>query len=237
MRKISTLLFFSACAFLFACNKPNNKAQTQPYAIAGVDDIQLMQGEPDSWSLEIRSIGPVYETVTLSITGLPQGVTATMTKSEGQPTFFSTVVFNNTNALPGSYPCVLTASSPEAGASTYNFMVKISNPIICGLIQNFNGYTSCDTTPFLSNIVTLSPPIEDSINTVQINNFANNGIDVAADIDCSNSTISIPMQWFNGNTVSVIGSGSFTGGSNITINYTITVNGSPTNCTLYLQPD
>lgn len=237
MRKLTTLLL-AACALLtYSCNKPGNKAQTQPYAINGVDDIQIKQGEDDSWNLEVRSIGPVYETVTLSITGLPQGVTATMTQSSGQPTFFSTVVFKNTNALPGSYPCVLTASSPEAGASTYNFMLKISNPILCGLIRNYTGYTSCDTTKFLSNIIATAPPIEDSINIVQINNFANHGLNVKANIDCATSTVDIPLQWFNSNTVSVVGSGTFTGGASMSVNYTITVNGSPTSCTLYLQPN
>lgn len=233
MKKLSTLLLLTVSTLVFfSCNE-KDKLQTQPYAVHGVDDIYVRQGEPDSWNLEVRSTGPVYETVTLAIAGLPQGLTATMSVPEGKPTFNSTVVFTNNSALPGSYPCVLTASSPEAGKSTYNFTVKISAPVVCGLLNNFTGTTTCDTTQFLSNIIAVVPPIEDSINTVEINNFANHGLTVEANIDCSNSTIVIPSQTF-GN-VSVVGTGSFTGGSQITINYTITISGSPTDCILTMH--
>lgn len=235
MKKLSTLLLLAVCSIaIFSCNK-KNKAQTQPYAINGVDDIQVRQGEDDSWNLEVRSIGPVYETVTLDISGMPLGVTATMSTKEAIPTFFSTVVFTNTNALPGSYPCVLTASSPEAGKSTYNFMLKISAPIICGLLQSYTGTSNCDPADtFLTNITAIAPPIEDSINTVQINNFGNEGLNVNANIDCSTSTITIPSQTF-GN-IEISGTGTFTGVPVITINYTIVISGTPSNCVLVMQP-
>jgi hypothetical protein len=234
MKKLSTLLLFALSTIvIFSCNK-KDKAQTQPYAVNGVDDISVRQGEDDSWNLEVRSIGPVYETVTLAVTGLPNGLTATMSQVSGMPTFFSTVVFTNNNALPGSYPCVLTASSPEAGKSTYNFLVKISAPQVCGLLQSYNGTSDCDLNQFISNIIATAPPIEDSINTVQINNFGNEGLNLFANIDCSNNTITIPSQTF-GNIV-IDGTGSFTGNNTITINYNMTVSGSPSTCVLTMTP-
>ncbi len=236
MKKLSTLLLFAASVFVYSCEKPA-KTQTQPYAIQGVDDIYVEQGEDDSWNLQVRAIGPVYENVTLSIAGLPNGLTATMTASEGVPTFFSTVVFTNVSALPGSYPCVLTASSPEAGKSTYNFIVKISSPIICGLITNYNSTSACDS-PYITNISAVGAPIEDSINTVEIHNLSNSGFVVDANVDCSTNVISIPSQsfTFNGDFVQVVGSGTFVGNGTITLNYTITINGTPEACTVTMIP-
>jgi hypothetical protein len=236
MKKLSTLLLFAVSVLAFSCNK-GNETQTQPYAIDGVDDIYVRQGEADSWNLAIRSIGPVYEDVTLSITGLPQGLTATMSNSHGQPTFYSTVVFNNMSALPGSYPCVLTASSAEAGKSTYDFTIKIDAPIVCGLIQDFDATSACDS-PYILNITTVNPPIEDSINTVNIFNISNSGATFQAQVDCSNNTISVPAQsgTFNGDFISITGSGTFDGNNVITLVYTITINGNPTSCTATFSP-
>lgn len=233
MKKLATLLLLAVTAVTFSCNK-KEKAQTQPYAVKGVDDIQVRQGEDDSWNLEVRSIGPVYETVTLDITGLPIGVTTDFDNKTGIPTFFSRVIFSNNNALPGSYPCILTASSPEAGKSTYNFMLRIDAPIICGLLQSYNATSDCDTNDFISQIIANDPPIEDSINVVTINNLGNEGLNVEANIDCSTSSIVIPTQTFNN--VSISGSGTFTGGAVITIAYTIVISGTPTPCVVVMTP-
>lgn len=237
MKKLSTLLLFAASVFVYSCEKPA-KTQTQPYAIQGVDDIYVEQGEDDSWNLQVRAIGPVYENVTLSISGLPNGLTATMSATEGMPTFFSTVVFTNVSALPGSYPCVLTASSPEAGKSTYNFIVKISSPIVCGLIRSYNSTSVCDS-PYITQITPVGAPIEDSLNTVKIQNLSNSGFVVDAIVDCSANTVDIPSQsfTFNGDFVQVGGNGTFVGNGTLTLNYTIVVNGTPEpTCTVTMVP-
>jgi hypothetical protein len=239
MRKLSTLFLFAVSVMvLFSCNK-KEQTQTQPYAINGVDDIYVTQGEDDSWNLEVRSIGPLYDTVELSIGGLPQGLTASFSQTKGIPTYFSTVIFSNVNALPGSYPCVLTASSAQAGKSTYKFMIKISAPIICGLVGDFSS-VSCAGDTFTSKIQTIAPPIEDSVNTVHINNLGNIGLDsIRADIDCDLGTITIPAQTFteNGNTVQISGNGSFNNNSIITITYNMVLNGGPQPvCTVTMTP-
>jgi hypothetical protein len=237
MKKLSTLLLFAVSVFAISCNKGNDP-QTQPYAVDNVDDINVRQGEDDSWDLTVRALGPVYETVSLSISGLPQGLTATMSAKEGKPTFNSTVVFTNVSALPGSYPCVLTASSPEAGKSTYEFTVKISAPIVCGLIRDFDASSTCDPD-YILEISTLNPPIEDSINTVQIFNISNSGATFQAQVNCSNNTISIPTQavTVGGNTYQITGSGTFNGNDVITMNYTLSINGIPQpTCTTTFTP-
>lgn len=236
MKKLSTLLLLAISVFAISCNKGNDP-QTQPYAVDNVDDINVMQGEDDSWDLTVRALGPVYETVSLSISGLPQGMTATMSAKEGMPTFNSTVVFSNTSALPGSYPCVLTASSPEAGKSTYEFTVKIAAPIVCGLIQDFNATSVCDA-PYILDISALNPPIEDSINTVEIFNISNSGATFQAQVNCSNNTISIPAQslTLNGDFIQLSGTGTFNGSSVITLQYLLTINGVPESCTATFTP-
>ncbi len=236
MKKLSTLLLFAVTVFAFSCNK-GNTPQTQPYAIDGVDDINVRQGEDDSWDLTIRALGPIHETVTLSVSGLPQGMTYTMNNPDGMPTFNSTVIFRNISALPGAYPCVLTASSPEAGKSTSEFTVKIAAPYVCGLLRNFDATSSCDSN-YILNISALNPPIEDSINTVKIFNISNSGATFTATVDCSNNTITILAQSviLNGDLIQVVGSGQFSGSDVITLNYTLTINGIPETCTATFTP-
>lgn len=225
MKKLSTLLLFAVTVFAFSCNK-GNSPQTQPYAIDGVDDINVRQGEDDSWDLTIRALGPIHETVTLSVSGLPQGMNYTMNHPDGMPTFNSTIVFRNISALPGAYPCVLTASSAEAGKSTYNFTLKIAAPYVCGLLRSFDATSTCDADYILS-ISALNPPIEDSINTVKIFNISNSGATFEADVDCSNNTVTIPLQTVSvgGNFIQIQGGGEFDGNDVMTLNYTLVING------------
>lgn len=244
MKKLSILLLSGClCTGVYSCKKTDNNentgssvnANTTTYTVNGVDDINIFQGQNDHWNLAILNRGRIYETINLAIEGLPQGTTATFSSPSGIPTFTSTVTFATTNTLPGVYPCKLLTTGTETKQNIYNFNLKVTKAPICGLIQTFEGTSNCDN-PFISSITAIAPPIEDSINVVKIGNFGGNSFTVDANVDCSTSSIVIPTQILSGGTITVSGSGTFTSGSVITINYNITVNGIPETCTFTMVP-
>ena len=246
MKKLSILLLSGClCIGVYSCKKTDNNentgssvnANTTTYTVNGVDDINIFQGQNDHWNLAILNRGRIYETINLAIEGLPQGTTATFSTASGIPTFTSTVTFATTNTLPGVYPCKLLTTGIETKQNIYNFNLKVTKAPICGLLQTFEGTSDCDPA-FISVITSTAPPIEDSINVVEIANFGGNSFPVFAHVDCSTSSIEIQSQTFtyNSGTITISGSGTFTSGSVITINYNITVNGIPESCTFTMAP-
>jgi hypothetical protein len=231
MRK--AFLLFTLVSFTFAScvKRQNNKPTT--YVVNGVHDVTLMDNT-QSLDLQFLYMGPIQENVTLDVSGLPQGVTKTISVVQGVPTFNTMVSFSDMSAIPGTYPVQLVCDGTETGEKTYDFNVKVKNQPVCGLLTSYNGTSNCGIANFTNDITAVTTVEDANINDIRFSNFGGNGFSANGVANCSDMTIIIPYQSINGNT-SISGQGTFTSTGTVTIYYTIIVGGVSTNCSFTMN--
>jgi hypothetical protein len=206
-----------------------NVTQAIPeYTIAGLHDVTIQQGVDDQLSLTIQAASTIQERIDLSIWGLPAGVTADIGTSSGMPSYNSTIVFTDHYGVPGNYSIKLIAHGTLTGDITYSFNLHILQAANCGVLGFWSqGTTGCgnNTTYQYTDNVTTSTA---AANRIIFANFADMPYQVYADVDCANSTLTIPNQ-FLPNGIQVAGSGTFTANT-IHVDFSQT---STTNITTY----
>lgn len=215
---------------LFSCASNNNNNGVGLMKVNGIHDIRVSMDYSDSMELDIDGL---EETVSLSFTGLPQGVYTTITPSAGVPEFSSFIRFSSMSAIPGTYNCQLVCQGTESGTKSYDFKTVVNGPAICGLLTAYNGTSNCNGN-YVENITGIVPPVEQTVNEIRFQNFGGRGFTVVAQANCNNRTILVPLQSING-TTSISGEGTFTTTGSIHINYIISVSGNPTSCWFTLQ--
>lgn len=230
MRK--AYLLFTLLAVGLASCKPNRNDKATTYNVSNVHDIELTQGEQDSYLITIGYVGPIQENVTLDVTGLPAGISYDFSTWAGIPTFSSTITLRNNSAEPGVYPCVLHTEGDKTGEKNYNFNVTVKTEPLCGTLGNYsyNLTALCDPTLFggllttSETITAAQPPVENAVNPIRFNNFGGySGLVVSGKINCSNNNIEIPLQSV-GTNLQISGTGSFTS-AGMTVTYSIFNNG------------
>ncbi len=198
------------------------------YIINGIHDVTIQQGSDDQLDLAIESVGANPETVTLSLSNLPTGVTADINPTSGTPTYNATAVFTDHYGTAGDYTITLLAHGSASGDSIYQFMLHILNPPDCGILGFYSqGTTGCGNNTnyqYTDNVLTSNV----ASNRIIFQNFADMPYQVYADINCANNTLTIPNQLLP-NGVQVAGSGTFTSNT-INVDFSQT---STTNITTY----
>jgi hypothetical protein len=137
MKKLLTLLLLAGLA-LPGCKKdsptvtfpkeepkPEVDSNAMQYAITGLTDVSL--GWKDS---KILPLGFAYtkgnqEAITLSITGLPDGVTGEFDVVKGTPTFTSLLTLKSDVMKDGNYPLQIVAKTDKDSIKKFNFNLKV----------------------------------------------------------------------------------------------------------------
>jgi hypothetical protein len=187
----------------------NNVTPTSQVRVDGLADVNVARGRTTTQAISISTTG-TQEATTLSLRGLPAGVTAALSTTSGTPTFTCTITFTaEASAIIGTASTVtLTATTPDGLKKEYTFKVTVVAPTECTneLTGVHNATNSCGG-PSYSVIITPHP---NNVNTrVDLDNLSNNGMDCYADLDCGARTLIIPSQasvngWF------ISGTGSWT---------------------------
>ncbi len=108
---LSGFLAFLVMVTAGSCSKKNSDPPFE-LRVHNLRNIVLQSGSNASADLEILQKSGVPGAVSLSVTGLPSGVTATFTPQEGIPAFRSVVLFEaSAGTVPGVYPLTLIATS------------------------------------------------------------------------------------------------------------------------------
>lgn len=228
MKKLSFLFAFALLA-LASCKKNEGSQQPMTYMVNGITDISMFGTDVAGMGLSIEYRGPVQENVALSITGLPENVTAEFSTASGIPTFGTSVAITSQNAVAGTYPLKLVCKGSATGEKSYDLTLTIKpvpcTQVVSGSYQTSNTCFPGSTNSFISHL---------GGNNIMINNLGGMGFSVNATIDCNSSTITIPSQTVGGS-VTVAGSGSYVvslGGTvSMSINYNYNVGAGPTPCT------
>jgi len=210
MRKL-ILLFAVFCIALSSCTKDTKSDLPTTYRVDNISDVTIsyQRGITTNTSYNVSYVGPIQETVTLSLGGLPAGVTAdTNISHTGVPTFYTSFTLTNDGtAKPGTYTITLNCHGSQTGDKHYTFKLKVlGQPQCTSLITGvWSMNTDCNGTNYTDNI-SLDPA--GVSNRVYFTNFSGLGISVYADIDCNSGYITIPSQTVAGHTYS--GNGNYT---------------------------
>lgn len=233
--KKTFLLFMLFCIALSSCKKDNNSTQPTTYRIDNITDIQMQYypGSSTYLSYTVNYVGPIQETVTLSLSGLPAGITVDTNAHTGIPTFGTNfIITNDGTAKAGTYTITLNCVGSKTGTKSYTFKLKVlPAPQCTSSVTGFytQGY-DCSGARFSDNVSVdpLGTP-----NRIYFSNFANLGVNVYADLTCLSSSLTIPRQYIGGHMYR--GSGSFYPGY-IYYNYYDSSAFGYNYCTITLQP-
>jgi hypothetical protein len=222
---------------LAACKKNEYDNQTNPNAIAytinGVSDVKISSnGGKGTLPLSVTLTSGTQETVALSLSGMPEKVTASFSAASGTPTYASVLTITSDNAKEGTYPITLTGTSASNVKKTVNFNLVIDKPTDCAtpMAGNYTGTIQCGSSP---SATSFSATVDGSkLNVLYINNLSG-AKQVPATLDCAKGTITLtetistePAGAYT-RTTKVTGSGTFIEAAH-SMNLTVTVESSYT---------
>lgn len=218
MKKITTLfalVFIALCS----CKKADSGGvgnDSYNYIINGVADITIPANSTSNLNLEVKYSSGTQETVNLSVTGLPTGVTATITPASGIPTYTSVITFAVPSGVAaGTYPIKINGTSKSGIVKEYACNLKVTAVADCAgyLAGTFTGDQQCSSS---GSTYSYKITKDTGINRVLIANTNGFISSMYAIVDCSNNTLTIPSQTIHyaGIDHTISGSGTFTSNYN-----------------------
>lgn len=114
---------------LAACGKDNDSTPGNQFIINGVHDVSMDSTGGNIMPVGVALTSGVQEQVTLSVTGLPLGITADIKPANGTPAFGSVITFNRAGTVTGgTYPLKLVGTSASYTKS-YDFSLVVSKNV------------------------------------------------------------------------------------------------------------
>ncbi len=212
MKVLAVVSIVATLIFLAGCSKDDVRPRSFSYSIDTVQDLSLRRGASIGIPVMINagSDSGAAETVTLSLKGLPAGVTATIQPSSGIPGFAANVlVFAGMNSSLGTYPVRLVGRSEQATVveRPFNLTVRSEDCAMDFVGAARDGSRLCarpGNQNFSSDIVP-GP----GVGQLLISNFANYQVDAIVDLNCDRGTVAIAPKTYQG-AFSLSGQGTFT---------------------------
>ena len=163
------ILLLSLLAISFASCKKDDKAAPFVYTINGVHDITMESTGTNFLALQLEHSSGTQQPVTISVSGLPNNVTATASPESGTPGFSTVVTFTAANADTGTYNVKVKGTTSGGSVKEYdlklritklskqNLLIGIWNLTEYGSDDNYNGNLDIgETSPTSGLTVTFS---------------------------------------------------------------------------------
>ncbi|OJW78514.1 MAG: hypothetical protein BGO69_00575 [Bacteroidetes bacterium 46-16] len=196
-------------------NGNNNDPNAFSYKTNGVRNVVVQRGGDDVMALQLSRLTGYPELVYLSIKGLPSGVTASLSETQGVPSatasFYSNITFHASNSADtGTYQVQLLTKSQTTDTVRYTFNLTVTATTECSIaVQgNYHDSTACNNTTLYQTTSTVVMN-NLALHRVDVYNFAGMGYKAVIDLDCATGTLTVPSQTFP-NGITVEGTGSFT---------------------------
>ena len=153
--------------------------------------------------------GSATDSVTLSVHGVPAGISVTPQKASGIPTYYYKYVYTTKNMPVGSYPVYIQASAPGTTDKYYSYNLVVI-PTDCATLftGNLTGSNDCGPRGYTYMATATATGTQ---NTISINNLGGYGLNTNTyvTLDCQHDSLHIPSQVI-GNGVTIEGKGTFT---------------------------
>lgn len=156
---------------LFTSCKKSSDANE--FAINGVHDVNFTATGGNVLALSIVQTSGAQQPVTLTVTGLPAGVTADIQPASGTPAFSSAITFSQGTAAAGTYPIHIVGTS---SSFTKSYDLNLVVPALNGFIFDGKSYSRSS----LAHSVNSFPPYVAA--TILISSFDNGGAYLQADL-------------------------------------------------------
>ena len=127
MRNISFIVFIFL-AIMCGCSKSGSNSTNDYYNITGISDITVRQYTDTSIPIVYHIVFPagIYEPVTMNISGLPPGATATPNTGTDTTSFSVTVTYHVLMNAAASFPVNITLFSASFGTKSFLFNIVIT---------------------------------------------------------------------------------------------------------------
>jgi|GEM_PF-4450736 len=106
-----------------SCKKGNKEPLKPDFLVHGISELTLNEGV-GGLPLEIQYVSGPQEEVQLSLSGVPKGVTAALTRESGIPTFSSGINFSSDGSSGGVFPVKLHAANSSV-AKDFEFKLHL----------------------------------------------------------------------------------------------------------------
>lgn len=148
--KNNTIALFLLVVSLFPACKKKEENNNMRFLVNNVSDVVINQYTDTTIFItpEIKYLSGDQEPVTLTISGLPDGVIAEHISANGYPTYAVRMPLKCYFKTEGSYPITLTAKGIKSGTQTlvFNLIVKAKTcPDYGGLLGEYKS-TDCYST-------------------------------------------------------------------------------------------
>lgn len=147
MKNLHLFSLLALALSVFACKKEDtppdpNAGSTARFKVTGVKDVDLSLSSAGRIVLPVKVVtnaGALADTVTLQVTGLPDGIGTIIKPSTGVTSFAATIEFvNNNTGRGGNFPVNVVAIG-NSGTMTYPMVLTV--PAYIGWIFNDTAYT------------------------------------------------------------------------------------------------
>jgi len=204
------------------------------YRIDNITDVQLPYYTSMTYmQYNVTYVGPVQEHVSLSLSGLPAGISTDTDSHAGIPSFTAAFqLMNDGTAKPGNYTITLNCVGDKTGAKSYTFKLKVLPPPQCSstVVGTWVHNLDCSGFSYSDNVTTDPAGVP---NRIIFTNFAGGGAAVYADLNCNTGVLTIPSQTYGSHTF--YGNGYFYSGY-MSISYTDVSPAGTVSCNITMQP-
>jgi hypothetical protein len=187
MKNIKSLASLLVIISLFLSSCVKEEETGMDFKINGAKDLTLLKNDSISRDVSFLYLGGSHEELTITCTGIPNGVTINYSSYAGTPDFTVKQTIKTTNADTGTYAINVTGSTPLGKVFTRTFNLTIAaSPNISPTI-GLNGNYIIDITlnqPFVDPGATAHDP-EDGNITNQIVTYGAVNIDSAGNYPIS----------------------------------------------------
>lgn len=200
--KKALLLSLLSAILLLACSKEEKKAEDS-FIVNGISDLSLAKDTEIYLPLEIKHVAGTQEKVTITVEGLPSGVTAEATPQSGTPTYVTSVRFHaSEDAIEGSKQIRIKAAGASGATKTYDFALNVTRQINCGTkligtydVANsfYNDGVLMSTEKYTGMVISYGGS-QDMIEITDLFYFAGGHNRVHARAICDAKTLEIPKQ-------------------------------------------
>ena len=162
LKRLFVVLLFVPLLFSAGCNKgSDNTTSSNQLTISGVKDVNMGTSGESILALAVATSSGIQEDVTISVTGLPAGISAVIAPTTGTPPFGVTITFIKLGTTAaGTYPIHVVGNS---ATYTKSYDLNLAVPAVTGNQFVINGVHDVNMGTAGGNILPLSVALSSGV--------------------------------------------------------------------------
>lgn len=173
------------------------------HTVTGIENVILPENGSERLNLSINTESKRSEQISLSISGLPEGITANFNNTTGQPPFDTELYMRDDSSKAGSYDVEIISSGVSGTVHNHKFtLTTVEKTCAKKIAGKFRSTTFCRVNR--GQVLGLVDIYVDPNNLSQLN-FKWNNETMVLIVNCGTSEIILPSQKLDNYTISGTG--------------------------------